>query len=121
MAGLKAVGDIAELITETRRVFERIGSLETSLKNIVATIDTMDKRLREVEATVREVKFEAKYEAVKEAQGIVNSVQSAIYQKITELSVELDRTSRQMPRDTQILLTAPPSTDGKDGDGRRPD
>lgn len=94
MAGIKSIIDAAELITDVRAVFSKIEELRDAQKSIVDVIEKQDKRLRELEASFRELKSETKFEAIKETQAIVNAVQGQLYNEIRTLSLNLDRLAR---------------------------
>lgn len=94
MAGLDTILKAADLISEIRRAFGKIENLEAGQKHLADAIASLDKRVRELEAGLREAKAEIKYEAIKETQSIVNSVQGEIYREIKDVSVALDRLSR---------------------------
>lgn len=87
--GLDAILSAADLISDIRKAFSKIDSLESSQKNLADALLRLDTRVRELEAGLREAKSEIKLEAVKEAQGIVNSVQSNLYSEIKGLSVQM--------------------------------
>lgn len=94
MAGIKTIVEAAELIAEVRSAFAKIESLQEAQKQMMSVIESQDKRLRELEASVREVRSEVKFEALKETQNIVNAVQGQIYNEIKSLSIAVDRMER---------------------------
>ena len=94
MAGMQDILRAADLISDIRKVFGKIENLEKGQKEIAEAISTLDKRLREVEAGLRETRSEAKYEAVKEASNIVTAVQTHLYREIKDLAVDVDRLNR---------------------------
>ena len=92
--GLDTILKAADLISDVRKAFSKIENLEQGERRLVDTVDALDKRVRELEAGLREARADIKLEAVKETQSIVNSVQGQIYQKISEVSVQLERLER---------------------------
>lgn len=94
MAGIKTIVEAAELIAEVRSAFARIESLQEAQKKMMDVIEQQDKRIRELEASLREVRSEVKFEALKETQSIVNAVQGQLYSEIKNLSVAVDRMDR---------------------------
>ena len=87
--GLDQILSAADLISDIRKAFTRIEGLEKSQKDVSDALLRLDARVRELEAGLREAKSEIKLEAVKEAQGIVNSVQSSLYSELKDLSVKI--------------------------------
>lgn len=87
--GIETILGAADLISDVRRAFSRIEALEKSQKDVADALLRLDARVRELEAGLREAKSDIKLEAVKEAQGIVNSVQSSLYSQLRDLSVEM--------------------------------
>jgi predicted RNase H-like nuclease (RuvC/YqgF family) len=94
MVGIDTILKAADLISEIRRAFTKIENLESGQKHLADALSALDKRVRELEAGLREAKAEIKFEAIKETQSIVNSVQGHLYQRINEVSISLDRLSR---------------------------
>lgn len=88
--GLETILNAADLISDVRNAFSKIDSLEKSQKDIADALVRLDARVRELEAGLREARSDIKLEAVKEAQGIVNSVQSGLYSELLKLSVQVN-------------------------------
>ena len=82
----------ADLISDTRKAFAKIENLERSHKDLADAL-ALDRRVRELEAGLREARAEIKLEAVKETQSIVNSVQGQLYRELREISVTVERLS----------------------------
>lgn len=87
--GLDTILSAADLISDIRKAFTRIESLESSQKDLAEAMTRLDARVRELEAGLREARSDIKLEAVKEAQSIVNSVQSSLYSEIKDLSIQV--------------------------------
>ena len=99
MAGIDTILKAADLISEIRRAFIKIENLESGQKHLADALTALDKRVRELEAGLREAKADIKFEAIKEAQMIVNSVQWQLYQRLNEVSIGLDRLDRSTLQD----------------------
>ncbi len=67
--------------------------MEDGQKQIVDALSTLDQRVRELEAGLREAKSDIRLEALRETQNAVNGVQGIMYEKIVDLSVRVDRLS----------------------------
>jgi hypothetical protein len=93
MGGMEKILNAADLISEVRKTFARLEGLETSIKDLADATVRLDTRLREVEAGLREAKAEICLEAVKETQGIVNSVQAAVFSQIMDTNLKLQSLS----------------------------
>jgi predicted nucleic acid-binding Zn-ribbon protein len=82
---------IAEAITDGHRAFAKIENLEHGQKALADAPSALEKRVRELEAGLREAKAETKLEAIRETQSIVNSVPGHLYQEIKQVSIGFDR------------------------------
>lgn len=94
MAGIETILKAADLIAEVRRAFSKIENLEAGQRQLSDALAALDRRVRELEAGLREARSDIKLEAIKETQSIVNSVQGHIYQEIKQVSIAVDRLSR---------------------------
>ena len=94
MAGIETILKAADLIAEIRRAFVKIENLEAGQKQLTEVLGALDKRVRELEAGLREARSEIKLEAVKETQSILNSVQGRMYEEIKDVAIALDRLNR---------------------------
>lgn len=95
--GVDSILQAADLISEVRKTFTRLDAIERTQRDLASAIERMDNRLREVEAGLREARAEIKLEAVKEAQSIINSVQSGLYSKIIDISAQVQNLSHRDP------------------------
>ncbi len=100
---MDAILKAADVISETRRAFAKIENLERNQKDLSDALASLDKRVRELEAGLREAKAEIKLEAVKETQAIVNSVQGQLYQELRSVTVAVDRLARSEAASSQAL------------------
>ena len=94
MAGIKTILDAADLIADVRNAFSKIEHLEAGQKRLLEVLEAQDRRIRELEAGLREARSDIRLDAVKETQSIVNAVQGRLYEEIRALSVAVDRMSR---------------------------
>lgn len=93
MAGFETILKAADLIADIRRAFAKIENLEQGQRQLADAVASLDRRVREVEAGLREARAEIKLDAVKETQAIVNSVQGQLYGELRQLAVQVDRLS----------------------------
>ena len=94
MAGFEAILKAADLIADIRRAFAKIENLEQGQRRLADAVEILDRRVREVEAGLREARAEIKLDAVKETQAIVNGVQGQLYGELRSLAVAVDRLGR---------------------------
>lgn len=94
MAGLDSILKAADLIADIRKAFSKIEDLQESQRQLARAVETLDRRVREIEAGLRETRAEVKLDAIKEAQGIVNAVQGQLYGELRSLAVTVDRLDR---------------------------
>lgn len=116
MPGVTAVLDAADYISEVRNALAKMKTLEQGQKLIVTELSELEKRVRELEASLREAKSDIRLEAVKETQTIVNAVQGQLYGRITDVSVEIDRIKRHLSE--KILTADNQSLIGSDGEDK---
>lgn len=95
MAGLETILKAADLISDIRKAFAKIENLEQGQRQLADAVSSLDRRVREVEAGLREARAEIKLDAVKETQSIVNGAQGQLYQELRTIAVEVDRLKRE--------------------------
>lgn len=113
MAGLESILKAADLIADVRKAFSKIESLERGQRELLEVCSALDRRVREVEAGLRETRAEVKLDAIKEAQSIVNSVQGQLYGELRSLALTVDRLGRE-PGASPVIARSP--SDGDDSD-----
>lgn len=91
MAGLETILNAADFISQLRGALARIDNLETGSKVLADANSALEKRVRELEALLREAKSEIRLEAVKETHTAINAVQGQFNQDLRELAVKVDR------------------------------
>ena len=94
MAAIKTILEAADLIAEVRNAFSKIEHLEAGQMRLLEVLEAQDRRIRELEAGLREARSDIRLDAVKETQSIVNAVQGRLYEEIRALSIAVDRISR---------------------------
>jgi hypothetical protein len=115
LAGLESILKAADLIADVRRAFSKIESLERGHRELLEACAALDRRVREVEAGLREARAEIKLDAVRETQAIVNGVQGQLYGELRNLAVTVDRLGREssvIPAVAQSAAARP--SDGSD-------
>lgn len=121
MAGFESILKAADLIADIRTAFSKIDDLQDGQRQLARAVETLDRRVREVEAGLRETRAEAKLDAIKEAQSIVNAVQGQLYGELRDLSVAVDRLGREgrlaLETTTSVAAEGQGASDGRD---RRP-
>jgi predicted RNase H-like nuclease (RuvC/YqgF family) len=68
MAGIKTILDAADLIADVRNAFSKIEHLEAGQKRLLEVLEAQDRRIRELEAGLREARSDIRLDAVKETQ-----------------------------------------------------
>jgi uncharacterized phage infection (PIP) family protein YhgE len=105
-SSIEKVLKAADVISEVRSAFEKIQNLETGQKALAETLVSLDVRVRELEAGLREAKSDIKLAAVEAAQQTVNGAQGQIYQRMVDLEVKVSRVSDSLTevRSTNVEL-----------------
>ncbi len=88
------IAQTAQEIADHLMLVENVKALQQGQKEMADAIAALDTRLRHIEADIRAVKSEAKFEAVKETQQMLNSVQGAFHEKLTDLTVRVAHVER---------------------------
>mgnify|MGYP001059419007 CR=1 FL=1 len=117
MAGLDAILKAADLIADVRKAFGKIENLEQGQRQLADAVELLDRRLREVEAGLREARAEIRLDAVKETQTIVNGVQGQLYHELRSLAVSVDRLGRDVGAEPRLASSDAGTIDGKTADG----
>jgi len=79
------------------KITDNIRSLQTSQKEMADSIAALGELIRDVRAELREVKNEAKLDAVIKAQEVVGSVQNGFNQRMEDMAVKLALLERAHP------------------------
>jgi cell fate (sporulation/competence/biofilm development) regulator YmcA (YheA/YmcA/DUF963 family) len=111
------IGKTAQEIADHLMLVENVKALQQAQKEMANAIAALDDRIRKMEADMRAVKAEAKFEAIKETQQMLNSVQGAFHDKLTHLTVRIVQVERLEDSKSPLIalskLAAPPSRDGE--------
>jgi predicted nucleic acid-binding Zn-ribbon protein len=110
------IGKTAREIADHLMLVENVKALQQAQKEMANAIAALGDRIRKMETDMRAVKAEAKFEAIKEAQQMLNSVQGAFHDKLTDLTVRIVQVERlEHSRSPLIALSklAAPSGDGE--------
>jgi len=118
LAGFESILKAADLIADIRKAFAKIENLEQGQRRLADAVETLDRRVREVEAGLREARAEIKLDAVKETQAIVNSVQGQLYGEMRGLAVAVDRLGRSIGTDQPLAPSISASSGGRSTDGK---
>lgn len=86
MIGRDKAAKVAKEIADHLEFIENVKSLQIAQKEMADEIKLLRELLADMKADIRALKAEAKAEAIKEAQGIVNAVQSGFYQRLETVS-----------------------------------
>lgn len=120
VAGFESILKAADLIADVRKAFSKIEDLQEGQRQLARAVETLDRRVREVEAGLRETRAEVKLDAVREAQSIVNAVQGRLYGELRDISVAVDRLGREGPVALEAkargIVGGRGSSDGSDRD-----
>lgn len=112
------IGKTAQEIADHLMLVENVKALQQAQKEMANAIGLLDDRMRKMEADMRSVKAEAKFEAVKETQQMLNSVQGAFHDKLTDLTVRVAQVEKlEQAQSPLISLT---KSSNSLGDGKAP-
>jgi Asp-tRNA(Asn)/Glu-tRNA(Gln) amidotransferase C subunit len=95
MMGREKIASTAQEIAAHLQIVDHIKALQQGQKEIVDSMAELSDRLREMEAGLRAIKAETMLETAKETQRMLHSVQGGFYDRITDLTVQVDRLERQ--------------------------
>lgn len=84
----KAAKTTEELL-EHLKLVENVRALKEGQREIVESLAALSDRMRVLETEMRALKAEIKFEALKEAQEIVTSVQGGLNQRLEDLAVRV--------------------------------
>lgn len=103
------VAKAAQEIADTLLITEHIKELKDAQKVLQDDIASLDKRLASIEATIEKIGVEVKFEAMKEVQAGLTQMQSAVFEKFSQMAVDIDRIkqSRQVLPNGHNEIEAP--------------
>lgn len=85
------VGKLFDLVMEVRQALPNIARLEESQKALLDALDRLDQRVRALETDLQVARADIRHEALKEAGDAVQTVQGALFDRMTDLAVRIDR------------------------------
>lgn len=109
------VGKTAREIADHLMIVENVKALQQAQKDLANAVASLDGRLSKIEAGLVAVKAETKFEAVKETQQMLNAVQGAFHEKLTDLTVRIANVERQEPSKTPLIALSSAATGGDGG------
>ena len=83
------IAKAAEEIANQLQVVEHIKALQVAQKELADSIKLQGDRIRNIETELRALKAETLFQAIKETQSIVNSVQGGLNQRMETLAVQV--------------------------------
>jgi predicted nuclease with TOPRIM domain len=89
MFSRKDVAAAAKDLAAHLALVDDVAALQKMQKEMADAIAKLNERLKDTEAEMRVLRAEAKLDAVREAQQMINAVQGALYQKLTDLTVRV--------------------------------
>jgi predicted nucleic acid-binding Zn-ribbon protein len=110
------IGKTAQEIADHLMLVENVRALQQGQKEMANAIASLDDRIRKMEADMRAVKAEAKFEAIKETQQMLNAVQGAFHDKLTDLTVRIAQVERQEDSKTPLIALSKSAMPRGDGD-----
>ena len=84
------LGAAAQEIADHLQLIENVKTLQSEQKSLADGLAALGERIRDLELEMRGLKSETKLEALKEAQGVVFSVQGSLNQRIENLAVKIE-------------------------------
>lgn len=96
MFGRKQTAEIAKEIADGLLLIENVRALQEAQKEMANAIAAISDRLRDMEANMRALKAETKHESLKETQLMLNAVQGAFNDKLSDISIRLSHVERDL-------------------------
>lgn len=88
------VAEAAEEIANTLRATEHIKELKEAQREIQEQINLLDQRMNKIEAALGKISSDVKLEALRELQSTLTQMQGTIFDKFSEMAVDIDRLKR---------------------------
>lgn len=105
------IAKTAQEVADHLKLVENVRALQQGQKEIADAIAVIDSRLRSLESNAAALKAEVKFEALKETQQALNSVQGAFYEKLTELAVRVAHLEPQDAAKRPVISIGKPTSD----------
>ena len=87
--GRQQAAEIAEEIVDHLKLIENVKALQTAQKEVAIAVAKLGEDVRRLEIEMTALKSDVKYEAMKEAQSTVLSVQSSFNERLQDLSLKV--------------------------------
>ena len=87
--GRKQAAEIAEEIVDHLKLIENVRALQTAQKEIAMAVAKLGEDVRRLEIEMTALKSDVKYEAMKEAQSAVLSVQSSFNERLQDIALKV--------------------------------
>jgi wobble nucleotide-excising tRNase len=91
MFSRKDVAAAAKDLAAHLALVDDVASLQNMQKEMANAIAKLNERIKDIESEIKILKAETKLDAVKETHQIVNAVQGAFHDRLTDLTVRLSR------------------------------
>lgn len=91
----KDIAAAAKDIASHLALVDDVAGLQKMQKEMADAIAKLNDRIKDVEVEMRALKAEVKFDAIKETQQLVNAVQGALYDKLTDLTVRVSKVEAQ--------------------------
>lgn len=85
------IGKAAQEIADHLALIENVKALQVGQKEIANAVAALGSRIGSIEGELRAMRAEIKLEALKETQQMLNSVQGAFHEKLTDITVRVSR------------------------------
>src|SRR4051812_28379823 len=86
MLSREKIAKAARRLSEHLQIMENIRALQAAQKEMADGMGSINERISDLQAEIRALKAEIKFECLKETQGIVNAVQGGLNQRLEVLS-----------------------------------
>lgn len=106
MFSRKDVAAAAKDLAAHLALVDDVAGLQKMQKEMADAIAKLNDRIKDVEVEMRALKAEVKFDAIKETQQLVNSVQGALYDKLTDLTVRVSQVEKDDFKTSLASLTS---------------
>lgn len=96
----KKIASNAQDLADHLKLVEHVRALQDGQRDIADAIARVGERLNNIDAQLLVIQANVKYDALKETQTLVNSVQGEFYKQLSEIAIRVDRLDRASPLST---------------------
>ena len=100
--GRGKAAEVAQEFADHLKLIDNVKALQQGQKELADAISLLNQKVNHIEADIKSLKAEIKFEALKEAQAVVWSVQSEFNQRIQDIAVKVG-----VLEQSQKLIDAP--------------